>query len=192
MPKTSGFIPYIVPEELRSTRLSIGGERQQQMAEALMKRGPKQRPSDMLANIGRELICVGRTAEVMTKLERVLRIVWDMSESGDQWAIGFLVDRLEGRPTQKIQVHNTEGDIRDLSTAELMALASDDAQIGPQMTEAFEVEVQARVRQVLAAMGNVAELPAPVVPSVAVVVESAKPVKTANKRAGRKRRSESS
>ena len=65
----------------------------------------KQSIPDILRHIGDE---EGTTDGIHTKLDVVLRKVFDYALDGKHWAVQFIADRTEGRPLQAISVETHE------------------------------------------------------------------------------------
>lgn len=74
---------------------------------------PKGRPSDgtswaaVLEKIGGEKIGSGK--DELTKKEAVARKLWGEAAKGQPWAINALMDRLDGKPKQAMDIDHNGG-----------------------------------------------------------------------------------
>ena len=83
---------------------------------------PKNRVSipDILRLIGEE---PAAAKSDKTKLEVVMRRVYQFAHEGKPWAVQFIADRTEGKAVERVQIGNA-GDLATLSDAELEAIAA--------------------------------------------------------------------
>lgn len=116
----------------------IGGLRQKDIASRFRPHGPRMLLSDILADIGSELISDEPGA--MTKLENIGRVVVDLALAGDLWCINFIAERTEGKAKQSLEVKHTDLSPEDASNEDLLrALSAPDREGVPQAIQS-EVE----------------------------------------------------
>lgn len=101
---------------------------------------------EILAAIGSEEIIDDRWPDAnggsMTKMEAVMRVVFDMALEGDRWCIDFIANRLEGKPASAPAPVDAGRDVRDIPTDQLLALLGDQ-----------QAEIERQVNDRLLALG---------------------------------------